>query len=421
MFEQLRIKSDFVKAVMVLTSGTVIAQVISYGVTPLLTRLFTPEEFGELGVYMRITAFLAAIGAARYEYTLPLPKSEQHAFHLYRLSLRITKITLGLTFLIGLSFWFIQGTKWETFWMIIAVLGGTYFMLFKNLGSNWSIRTNNYSQISKSTIMGSFTANGLKILAGLTHLGSLGLILATMIGAGAGVILFIREFLSLKKQPSFQKSDRKMRVLSKKYSDFPKVNLPHMLVDHGRELLIALFMVELLDQAIFGSYDHSFRMLKVPLALIGVSIGQVFYTKLAKAYTAKEDLRPIVVKTALSLFLIAAVPFTIIFFYGGPIFMFVFGEKWAFSGEIAAILSPWLLVNFVASPLSTIPLVIGKQKAFFWVAGIGSLLQILSFGLLPHYIASGELTVHSFFWIISLSMTIYFTFVVFWKIWLVGR
>ena len=421
MFEQLRIKSDFLKAVMVLTSGTVIAQIISYGVTPLLTRLFTPEEFGELGVYMRITAFLAAIAGARYEYALPLPKKEHHAFQLYRLTLRITTLFLGLLLLIGIVYWLFDGTQWKTFWMIITILLGTYFMLFKNLGNNWAIRKENYRQISSATILGSTTANGLKIVAGLAQWGSIGLILATMIGAGAGAFFFIKNFIQLKRQPQFKKSEFKMRVLRKEYREFPRINLPHMLLDHGRELLIALFLVELLDQAVFGSYDHSFRMLKVPLALIGVSIGQVFYNKLATAQSNKQELRPIVLKTALSLFLIAILPFTIIFFYGAPIFAFVFGEEWRFSGEIASILAPWLCINFVASPLSTIPLVIGKQKAFFWVAGIGSLLQILGFGLLPHYIHTGGISIEQFFWIISLSMTLYFTFVVWWKIWLVGK
>ena len=86
MLDQLKFKSTFLKSVMVLTSGTVIAQAISYAFTPLVTRLFTTEDFGAFGVFMRIVAFLAAIGTARYELTLPLPKRDQHAFQLFFLS-----------------------------------------------------------------------------------------------------------------------------------------------------------------------------------------------------------------------------------------------------------------------------------------------------------------------------------------------
>ena len=66
------LKSDFVKSVLTLMTGTAIAQLIAYLVYPVLTRIYSPADIGELGVYTRLVAFIAAFATARYELTLPL-------------------------------------------------------------------------------------------------------------------------------------------------------------------------------------------------------------------------------------------------------------------------------------------------------------------------------------------------------------
>ena len=80
------VKGDFFKSFTVLMSGTLIAQIIGYAIAPILTRLYTTEEMGELGFYMRLTGFIAAIATLRYEAALPLPKKDEHSFLLYRLA-----------------------------------------------------------------------------------------------------------------------------------------------------------------------------------------------------------------------------------------------------------------------------------------------------------------------------------------------
>src|SRR5690554_7483720 len=99
------IKSELLKSALVLSSGTILAQGISYVLMPFITRLYTPEDFGEFGMIMRIVAFLAVVGAGRYEFAIPLPKKDEHAFHIYRLTLRILVWTVSLSLIAGIVFW----------------------------------------------------------------------------------------------------------------------------------------------------------------------------------------------------------------------------------------------------------------------------------------------------------------------------
>lgn len=103
-----------------------------------------------------------------------------------------------------------------------------------------------------------------------------------------------------------------MRVLAKQYKEFPQINLPHVLIDNTRELLIAFFVVEFFDQAVFGFYDHSFRMLKLPLVLVGASIGQVFYNRCSTMFSQHKPIYPLLKKTTITLSALSVVPFGII-------------------------------------------------------------------------------------------------------------
>ena len=421
MLNKLHIKSEFLKSVVLLTSGTFMAQVVSYLATPVITRLFTPDEIGELGVFLRITAFITAIATARYELSLPLPKRDQHAFQLFRLSLRIATITLLSTLLIGLIYWGIQGFSATNFWIVLMIVVGSFFMIFKNIGTNWAIRMNNYKAISASSILTSFTANGLKIVAGLLAFGSLGLIIATVIGGGAAIFFFVKDYLNTKYIDGFQRSKKKIQILSKRHRDFPIYNLPHMLLDHGRELLIAFFVVWYFDQSVFGSYDHSFRMLKLPLALIGTAMGQVFFNRCSRMYSEHKALFPMLKRTTLQLFLISIIPFSIVFFFGEDLFLWVFGAEWGLSGRISELLAPWLMINFVASPISTIPMVVEKQKAFLWVGGIGSIVQVSAFGFLPLIHEKGWISFDEIFIWISVIMVVFTLAMIAFKLWITKR
>ena len=98
--------SDFIKSLTVLLTGTLIAQAIGYLLAPILTRLYTPSEIGELGFYLRLTGFLSAIATLRYELAISLPKNHGHSYLLYRLSIRIAMFTMLFCSVIGLIFLF---------------------------------------------------------------------------------------------------------------------------------------------------------------------------------------------------------------------------------------------------------------------------------------------------------------------------
>jgi len=383
MFRQLR-TSEFVQSVAVLMTGTLIAQVIAYVIYGLITRFYyQPEDIAELGIYTRIVGFVAAIATARYELSLPIARQDLHAFYLYRLSFRIAVVVLTNTAVIGVFYFVWTPYDPANFLFLLMTVVSTFLVVWINLGTNWSIRKKAFKRISQQRIVNSLVTNGLRWVFALFSWGGLGLIFATMLGSLASGIVFIREYFGIKKFYSGYAAPKRMRVLSREYKQFPTVNLPHVLLDIGIDLLIALFITELFGEDEFGFFSHSYAMVKLPLSIVGQSVGQVFVNKCSEMVNKGQSVLPLLLKTYKTLFLLSIVPFTLLFFFGEELFTFVFSDKWRESGRLSEIMAPWLMLNFLLSPVSGIPLILGRQRAAFVMGIISAAGQLAIYGLLP--------------------------------------
>jgi O-antigen/teichoic acid export membrane protein len=378
-----QLKSDYFKSLSVLLSGTLIAQVIGYAIAPLLTRLYTTAEMGELALYMRITGFIAAIATLRYESALPIPKNDGHSYLLYRISLLISFIVLAISSILLISLILAGITPGFSWWYVLLIIFGSAAIVVINIGTNWSVRTGTFSLISRQKIVNSLFSNTLKWGFAYFSLGYFGLIVATFIGYFLSSFEFIFSFRGLKRKYSQLKSRKKTWVLLKDHREFPLLNLPHILVDHGRDILIATLILAYFSESIYGSFSHSYAMLRIPSMLIGVSLSQVFYNQAIKLYNENKRMLPLLKKTIGMLIGISLIPFTILYLYGEPIFAWIFGVNWAEAGSYSETMSFWLMVSFVISPISALPMVLKKQKIAFVFGTISALIQIIPLFIIP--------------------------------------
>jgi len=79
-------KQSFTKAVLTLITGSSIAQLVSFAVSPLLTRLYAPEDFGVFQIFSSISGIAGVIATGRLEMAIMLPKERQNAINIFILS-----------------------------------------------------------------------------------------------------------------------------------------------------------------------------------------------------------------------------------------------------------------------------------------------------------------------------------------------
>lgn len=394
-------------------TGTVIAQVFSVLISPILTRIYTPEEMGDLNIYLRAVGFLSAVATARYELSLPLPKKEEHAYLLYRLSIRISiYVLLGSCFLFFVYFLF---TKFDVKTVNLAVftLISSVFLVLINLGTNWAIRKKQFKKISTSRMLNSISSNLLRWLFGAMGMGSFGLLIASLVGYVLSSLTFFKEWFKIDKANRSFRSDGKTKVLMNTYREFPAINLPHVMVDLGKDLLLAFFMVFFFSKDVFGWYSHSYAILQMPISIIGISIGQVFFNRAAEIVNNGGSTLGLLKKTIGVLFAISIIPFTVLFFFGTPMFSFVFGKEWAQAGHFSEIMSIWFFMNFLNSVISTLPTILHRQKQFFYLGILSAAIQLFCFGALPILIGRTDQDFIKIIWIVSIAQSVFFCFVLF--------
>jgi O-antigen/teichoic acid export membrane protein len=268
-------------------------------------------------------------------------------------------------------------------WFILCVILGAAAMIVINVGTSWAVRTGTYGIISRQKITNSLVSNALKWGFFFLNWKSFGLILATLLGFIVSALEFIWDFRKTHHRFRELFSSRKTRVVLKEHREFPLLNLPHVFIDNGRDMLLATLILAYFGEAVYGSYGHAYQMLRIPLMLVGVSVGQLFYNRSSEAMHKKKELTPILTKTIGVLTLISIVPFTILFFYGTEIFGFVFGTTWGIAGTYAETMAFWLMVNFVLSPISALPLLLNKQRYALIMGVVSSLIQVIPFWVFP--------------------------------------
>jgi O-antigen/teichoic acid export membrane protein len=219
----------------------------------------------------------------------------------------------------------------------------------------------------------------LKVGAGWLKLGSLGLIIAVIIGLAASSLIYLRK-MPLKVIASTKKTG----ALLKKHRELYLYNLPHVLVDLFRDFALASLIIIFFSERDYGYFDHTFRVLKLPLTFLGAAVGQALFSRIAAMIAEKKQLQGFVVKTVLGLTLAAIVPFVAVYFYGPELFGFVFGEEWATAGVLGSAMTAWLFMNMIVSPLSYLPVALDEQRPYFFWNVAGTLILILSI-IIPVY------------------------------------
>ncbi|MGD0342141.1 MAG: oligosaccharide flippase family protein [Bacteroidales bacterium] len=356
--------NSFIKNVLTLFSGTVIAQLIGLAFLPLLTRLFTPEEFGVFYIFLTTASILSIIATGGYEKSLVLPASENDAGQLLIFSILLSVAVTAISFLILLFLgkwgdqFFQTGHSRLILWLIPVY--SLFFGVFRIL-QNTAIRKKNFRKVSGSNIIRVASASVMQAGAGFGHTGGIGLVLGSCIGQIFPLLTFLRKN---KKLTEITIREKVKTAIAKgiEYKDFPLYKMPSDLLNEVSIQLPVYILKIIFSTAIAGIYSLPQKILSQPSKLIGQAAGEVYYRTASELNSQNKDLSEMTFNTFKVLFLLGVVPFTIISLWGKEIFSFIFSNEWAFSGRIAAFLSPWLLFVFAGSPVSYIFLIRQKLK-----------------------------------------------------------
>lgn len=369
MLKKLKPQSEFSRNVLTLMTGTSIAQAIPLAISPILTRIYTPEDFGIFALYMSVASMIAVTATGRYELAIMLPKKDDDAMNIVALSIVISFFVSFITLLIVFSFnaqiTHLLGNPEISFWLyfipITVLLTGVYQSF-----NYWINRKKEYGRLATNKVIQSGTTAMVNLGMGFGGFGSSGLILGRMLGQGIATGILAKVVWQERRGKLKSIDKLKVLALAIRYKKMPVFNLPNALIDGFRLSGINILIAKFFMISTLGQFSLAWKIVQVPLSLIASSLTQVFFQKISSI--PKQDIHVLIKNYIFKSTLISFPLFLGIYFFAVDFFTLIFGKEWKLAGEAASVMSPWLFLNFLTAPVANIFIVLDRQEIVLFVS-----------------------------------------------------
>ncbi len=330
------------------------AQLLGILSSPIVTRLYSPSDYGAFAVVASLLSVLIPVACIRYELAIPLPGSDVVAADVVVLCLVVTAtvslITVPILWLAGP--WILQSIgasalRPYVFLLPVAVLGGGVVAAL----TGWMIRTKSYSEIAANRLTQSGTVVAAQVGLGLLGAGAAGLLVGVVAGSYAGLSRLARA--AWRGSTASFRAVTRAGVLSAatRYRRFPILSAPSAFLNNFGLEAPVLLIVALFGAGTGGRFALAQRVVALPVGLLAAAVAQVFFAEAARlARDRPTELRTLFWRTSRTLALTAIVPFVVGGLASPLLFGFFFGEDWGEAGIYVAILAPMYFLQFVATP-----------------------------------------------------------------------
>ncbi|WP_319507165.1 oligosaccharide flippase family protein [uncultured Methanolobus sp.] len=359
--------ANFASNVFKLVSASLTAQIIGLLLVPIITRLYTPDDFGVFQLIISIASIVGVVSCFSYHTAIMLPKDDSEAQDLLVLCFILLFFVVSLFSLITIIF-----SK-----NIIIYLNAPYiipylpylslFILVDGIFSiynYWLTRKEEFGTLGSSRVLRALTTKGLQIILGTVLFSPAGLILGYIAG------YTVSDFIMVRKSPSLlsllsKVSPSSLKKVAIRYKKFPIYSTGSAFATNLSIQVPSLMLALFYDTTVVGLYSLSYTVVNVPSNMIGQSLGQAFFQKAMHDKNNKGSVKYISYKVYATLVSLGLFPMLLLMVMSKDLFNFAFGSEWVDAGTYTMILIPWLFLVFISSPLSSLFSVLEKQDVGF--------------------------------------------------------
>lgn len=376
-FRQRIQNSSFLKNALTLISSTVVAQLMPIVTAPILTRIYSPDDYGVLGIYMAVSGLFSVFSTLGYANAIMIAKEEEEARQLMTIciynALFVSFISLVVVLILrGVISKYFQIEKMSDIYLYFI----PFTVLINGLNAALSVWANKKGQYKRMA----FSRIGTSVLTPIISI-SIGLLYHDFFGLFLGLIAGQLIFTLVLWIQSWKDDTQLLQFLNfsllkrpyKQHKNFFLFSLPADFINSFTNQIPIFILSSLAGPGVVGQYNMSNRMLGLPSSFISGSIGEVFKQRATEDYHKTGTCLPIFIKTFKTLFFLSLPIFSIIFIFGADLFAFAFGDKWRQAGEFSRIMAFMFFLRFFVSPLTYTFFIKNKQKEDF----MGHLLMLI--------------------------------------------
>jgi O-antigen/teichoic acid export membrane protein len=361
------ISSEFIANTATLIGGTTIAQALPILFAPVISRLFEASDFSVYGVFVSIYAILASVYTFRYDLAVMIPKEDQKAKEVVALCLSIAFVLSLITFVFVVIFHkplsVLFHTENAANWLLFIPFAAL-FLAINNVLITWYNRNKQYKTIAANKIIRNTMLTSGNLGFGFAKFGYMGLVISQVVSDALAAFYYLGTYYKNVVHGKPRVRFANMKQVAIEHIKFPKFTLPATFIDTFSAQLPILLIAALFGQSISGNYFFAYRILVIPIAIIGAAYAQTFYQKFVYNIQNKQYISALsfLKRSWLLLASLVIVPAIMLHMWGEPIFTFLFGNEWSESGKMASILIIYIVFAFISSPTSSTYIALGLQK-----------------------------------------------------------
>lgn len=376
-------KNFYFKSILLLTSGSMLGQIIGFIGSMIMTRMYTTSEIGIMTTIVSISGIFAPVINARFDFALVKEQKEIYIFALVKMSIYIGVI---LSMLISLaSYIYFIGIEGfiSPFLSIFFVFLILVIQAFSNVFKSYNNNIGDFKTMTSVIVMRRFAEEISMAIFGLMGWKAVGLLISRVIGQYFGMK---REIVNIKKNFKSIISVQ-WKYIVEAYKIHKRqlyYSAPASLMNAGSYSLISLIVGKYFGLEILGIYAISFAVLGLPLSVISGNVSKVYFSEASKEYAIKGTFNKSTNKTLIFLIIIAVLLFFVMYFLFPILVPIIYGEKYKMAGFMIRILAPMFAVRFVSSAINTGLVVCNKQN-FELIIQIMFMLSVALLAFLCNY------------------------------------
>ncbi|MEL4378923.1 lipopolysaccharide biosynthesis protein [Shewanella algae] len=363
--------SDFLKKLALLSSSAILSQLIILAFTPLVTRLYSPNDFNSLAIYAPIVLIISSISAGRYDICIAKIKYNKDALGVLFVCYFFILFSFLITFAFVIAFYFNPFFFGDFDRSLYLMPVGILFAGFYLANNSFLVRLGFFNVISKVRICQAVACVFIQVLLGFYSFGTTGLILGLIANSLCGSVLTLHAIFKCSKLRIISKV--KLLALAKRNIIYPKASILESLSSSiGAQipiLIIAFHGDKRVGLLLFAS-----RFMAAPVGFVANSISSIFISK-ANSLN-KTQLSAYVKKIQFYLGLVLFPPFLLLIYFSPGNWELIFGDEWVGVGYIIAILAPMLYFQMISVPVSMISHFVNSQKQLMCFQIFGVILRV---------------------------------------------
>ena len=370
-------RSSFLRDVVKLSLGTIGGRLVSLAALPLVTRLYSPEDYALLAVYIGAVSLFAVAACGRLEVAIPLADADDTAASLLVLSLVFLGVTVTITALLSmlapLNVAELLGSRALApyLWLVpFGVLVAGSYSVFQY----WSTRARRFGAIARTRISQAILGVVTIISFGWAGIIPFGLLLGNLFNIGAGGFSLAANAIAHDRALLGSISWAGLRRTLKTFRGYPLISTPEALLNVA-SVQVPILMIASHAGAEAGHFLLAMQVMSAPMTLLGKSISQVFISR-APEEMRQGRLASFTFAITRRLALVGLPPIILIGLLAPLLFPWAFGADWARAGVLVAWMVPWIALQFITSPISTVMYIADRQRSLLALTASGAVLKV---------------------------------------------